>query len=438
MPFPDLVNDLLLKNRNRAQVREPANGVRLFADRTTGKPAFKDSAGTVSVLGGTTEDVVNVNTLADFPDPVAGVITLEAKKYLVNGEIDLGTNRIVAVSGSSLLGDTLAIDRLVRTGSPTGALLTVPAAIGNFEVSSLNLDGAAGGTVFDIQGAGTNFFASTLDVEGDIGTVNATVARFFDCSFTEFDDGITFAGSNVAVLISLCSMRQASGGTGTVIDITGTYSSTIKFLSTSFFTQSGGTAIKGLASNGNLGTGATGTVDSCEFGGTGTVRDTLTADDLQWVWRNSTGVDGSLTVGQYSMFSNATATTLTGSAWTKVLGTTTGNIERRLTHTDNRLTYNSLSDKLMRVDVEFNAIAATNNTPAEFGVSINGADPAEGSPLELSSVQGRGRAFFSVITLSSDAPADYVELWCRDSAGTSASITVSDLTVFVSAVATGT
>jgi len=58
--------------------------------------------------------LVLVKSLADFPTPVAGVITLVASTvYHIGGIVDIGSNRIVLAATNSIVGTSRLNDRLL-------------------------------------------------------------------------------------------------------------------------------------------------------------------------------------------------------------------------------------------------------------------------------------------------------------------------------------
>jgi hypothetical protein len=79
------------------------------------------------------DDPVVVRTIDDFPAPVAGVITLAAATmYLVEGDIDVGTNRFEAENGAGIQGGAGAILR-----GNTGAVLITPVTGGAFRLNNI-------------------------------------------------------------------------------------------------------------------------------------------------------------------------------------------------------------------------------------------------------------------------------------------------------------
>jgi hypothetical protein len=101
-----------------------------FIDTTTGagdagKPIKTDLDGLVdtSFLPAVEQNKVIVNSLADFPAPIANVITLEdGKDYRISGVVNIGINEIVFGDNCGLTGDNPQNDILVYEGA--GNMLT--------------------------------------------------------------------------------------------------------------------------------------------------------------------------------------------------------------------------------------------------------------------------------------------------------------------------
>jgi hypothetical protein len=376
-----------------------------------------------------------VESTADLPAAVGGVRELDAKLYIPIELVDLGTDTLLAQEGTFIAGRAFTRDGFQRTGTPTGALLTVPSGITNFAISHCRLKTPAGeGSLLDVQNGG-NFFADRLDCEGDIGNVQGTVVEIADCSFAQFDDGMV-VGAGIAFNMTDGSFQQLAGSTGICIDLQGVWQASIDINGPAISVAADGTGIKGLAASGNLGAAGLANLRGCRFSGaagTGAFLDTLSPDDLKWLHAVNIRIPSSVPVGVYQMFGNSTVTTDPGgAAWTKVLGTTTQIQARRFTHAANKLTFNALSAKLFRVEVNLAGVASATGVDAEFGVSVNGADPTTGWPVEWGQTKPVALSFSEVMELTTD---DYIEIWCKNA--NTADLTIQDLRVIATAVPTG-
>jgi len=381
-------------------------------------------------------DVAVVEKLSDLPSPDSGVITLkENTVYMVSGMVDIGVNRIVASIGSSLVGHVFRRDGLQRTGTPTGSLLTVPTGVDAFCVHSMYLKTPAGaGDIFDISNANADINACRCLIEGDIGSITASVLRMNHTYCEDYNNGLQIANIGILEILG-CSFNQAAGGTGSAIELTGSIYSYAALMMSSFVVQPTGIGVQGLANNANLPGNARATIQSCLFAGSTTPLSGISTDDVKWAMVSSSGIENSVVVGSMEMYNNSTSTSTSGTTWTKVLGTTVSLTNRRFAHVTNRLTNLSLSDKTFRLAIEVTARSSVNNTPAEFGISINGSDPARSAPLELYNNKDNVVNFFTVSGLMVEG--DYVEIWCRDTAGGGSNITASSVRMLISALASG-
>jgi len=133
---------------------------------------------------GLNSDVV-INSVDDFPTPVAGVITLEPNKnYVIGGNINIGNNRIVFNEKNSINGKNPEFDKLIYTGTDT--MFTV-----------LNND----------------FVLNKIGIECNQGTfVNATNINY---SINPAVD--SFQGRNKRFTITFCNLIGGSAGNGSTL-----------------------------------------------------------------------------------------------------------------------------------------------------------------------------------------------------------------------------
>lgn len=377
----------------------------------------------LSTLG---TDVVLVERIQDLPDPVNDVITLEPKVYVPNGQVDLGTAQLVAVSGTNIMGRVFGRDGFV-TSNP-GALIT-KTANSNFVICAKLTNTL--GTIFNI--ADGNTLAFRCDIEGDAGRISCPIAQFIACIFNDFEAGIEFEAGNTLDVES-CLFNQNSGASGACVDITGAWQSFIKVSDCLFNVF--GTGIQTLAGNTNLGASGRGSIDGCSFRESG-VASNVDTDALRWLVRNNEGLSSSLSASDYRFNNNAVATTNPGvGTWVKIAGVTTSALERRFDNsTDNRAEYiDEFNNKAFNVEYSLGAQAVGVGANAEFGVSLNGADPIIGAGVQLITGFSIPVSSFSIQNLSQN---DYVEIWARNVSNAS-DILVTRLEVLVSALASGT
>jgi hypothetical protein len=171
------------------------------------------------------QNKVVVNSLADFPTPVAGVITLEdGKDYRVSGPVDIGTNRIVFGDNCAITGDNPQNDILTYTG--TDVFMT--SLNQNLILVRLGIS-CDSGTLFDatninytidpaldpFQGRSKRFYINNCNLIGGtpgngstiggvegFGTINfnANFVRAWDGGL-EVSNGLSFEGLNNKVVL---------------------------------------------------------------------------------------------------------------------------------------------------------------------------------------------------------------------------------------------
>lgn len=173
-------------------------------------------------------NVVVVDSEADFPTPVAGVITLEAgKHYLLNSPVTTA-NRFVFPAGDVQISSTTILNTLVYIGG--GVMFTGNAGL---VVTNQMIFVAPGGTFFDFDDALQFFSFDTIWTTCDnIGNVKCDN---FSCVFSTFN---TFGGGIVNAdrtdtnqrgqfLMIDTGMVLGTNNTTTLLDISGDISSVI-------------------------------------------------------------------------------------------------------------------------------------------------------------------------------------------------------------------
>jgi len=168
-------------------------------------------------------NVKQVNELADFPTPVAGVITLVANTvYMVNTTIVLGTNRIVMADHSSIKGVSGYLSILVYTG--TGDMIT--SVDKSTSLYSLTLSSSSASKIFNFTNSGKTKLCIMdtiiIDSASDIGIISGhhlvSLNRFVLSSCTG-----GFTCNNVAH-IGIFNLFADSTNSGTTVEMaTGTF-----------------------------------------------------------------------------------------------------------------------------------------------------------------------------------------------------------------------
>ena len=254
-------------------------------------------------------NVTVVNSMSDFPDPVAEVITLEDDIAYQIGASLTTSDRFVFGSNTVIYGADSAVASITYTG--TGTLFTGDNTVAKVTTIALS---APSGALFDISetlgGTVFQFVNATVPSCDSIGSFNdVTAAQITDVAFNNIiTDGITFTGAP-SIFIGTRNLFTLAGGTllnlGTAV-FSGGFS-----LETSFFFGSAGTTfLSGLADSGNLGTEALGVIFNCRFLESDTILDTVSEADSFWSFLTNDKVPDSIT----SLLAVNTNTTVTISA----------------------------------------------------------------------------------------------------------------------------
>jgi len=236
----------------------------------------------------TISPIVEIFTKTDLPDPVAGVIILDATKiYFINQIISLGTDRI-NLNGAFLRGVSPSKSGFIYTG--TGALLTCT----NLSVSIENiLLQAVNGTLFDCSDDGTHAFSlnvvasSTCDKVGLVDNY-----RFFIAIRSQFSNATTsgFVFTGTAQIIAFRN-SLIENNAGIFLDFSGM--TAVEVVNLSFVDcdiPAGGTAVKNVAGSTNV--TEIFRMENCDFRGLGTYVDTFNRCDPTVVFQHNFGNGG--------------------------------------------------------------------------------------------------------------------------------------------------
>lgn len=236
----------------------------------------------VSWSGG---EVLPIYALADFPDPVAGVIPLaDNTTYRISGTVDISPNRLACGIRNTIVGT----DRLndILKSDTTGALLTVGSGDLVLVCNTITLQ-AANGSVFDVNAAGLSV-AECSPKGASLGTFTNALSVTFRQSgmisaFTT--GGATFTGTCAALRVF---DNVVSGNAGTLFAL-GTCVFQNVYIDRNAIVQGAGTTfLSGTIGGANV--ALSGVLMGNTFSGAGTFISTLTNADAGWAWVANVGV----------------------------------------------------------------------------------------------------------------------------------------------------
>ena len=203
-----------------------------FIDTTTGagdagKPIKTDAVGLVdtSFLPAVEQNKVIVNSLEDFPAPIANVITLEdGIDYRISGVVNIGINEIVFGDNCGLTGDNPQNDILVYEGTSNMFTTTnnnlilirlgISCDAGKL-INASNIDYTIDPSLDPFQGRSKRFYIFNCNLIGGVagngsnigevegfGTINfnSNLVRGWD-SGLQVSNGLSFEGLNNKVVL---------------------------------------------------------------------------------------------------------------------------------------------------------------------------------------------------------------------------------------------
>ncbi|MES2555861.1 MAG: hypothetical protein V4604_06915 [Bacteroidota bacterium] len=357
------------------------------------------------------DNFVLVKSAADFPAPVAGVITLVAGvEYEINGTIVLANS--INLNGCMVRGDDSANDKLVYTG--VGSLFTGNKT-GSLRYLTLI---AASGSIFNIDALGTaqNMIIQNCFVLGSnsVGTIAGVGGTIFVATVAYFSNtnGITFQNDNNVVLnntlwdASNYNIYERFIGAFNVIQLLGgdrltTSANTATALDISGITSVNAASAKVIMFVGT-GTYVTGTFTNSwevEANGLSTQKDDVAGGNM------------------YISVPVATTFALANTP-VKVLGTTISTNLYRTTHpTNNRLTYGGSKTRSFLVSSSLSITQPSSNRYFSFYIAKNGVIIPE-SRQDVKVVNSTDQVSLTISCRATLAPGDYLEVWVENQSAT--------------------
>jgi hypothetical protein len=381
--------------------------------------------------GGGGFDVGNwifIDAKTDFPPAIAGVITLEADKtYVITRDLDLTGDALQLSAGTTLLGggnETVL--------SSTGLLTALLISTESVQIFNLGFDCAVfcdfnGGAM--PNGKLVSMIGCRVSNTTTTGTIqNYTNVLGTNCSFANCG-ALTFNGtiSSIGFLQSSFDCRAAS----TMINVpsTATISTRIRFNICVFICLPGETGI-------NISTSATIPTEGyylgmVNFTGGGTYTAGVQYSDNKAFFSECRGVGNSGAICQYTMFNNATATTVAAAnTFYKAAGTTTPGIyvEKFNTATTNRGLYTGALTGYFKVTATL-TMSSGNNRLLSARVAKNGTTTAQSETSVTTDGAGRVEnvTIQDIVSLSIN---DYIEVFVANESAID-NITVQNLSVII-------
>jgi hypothetical protein len=315
---------------------------------------------------------VIVNTIADLPAAVGGVITLAANTlYVQADDVAFSTSRLVFGDNSVYSG----LDSLVVTASYTGTLPFL--TFTNVSGSTKNINFVhPNSPLYGFTDSGTNVLrVSDVSYAGaSIGTFggNGSSVRFTNFSGSTTSNGMLLVGDWKAFLFQPALSSIAAG---TFIDLgTATFDS-ISVTETTLDYPAGAFFMSGEPSSGNMNVGGLATITKTRLTGSGTPLEQITPDDAQFTFSLNDSIRDSRSDGVLYIQGNTVASTI-ASVDTPVLAAgvwTIGPAGQFTGTTGGRLTYIGVKDARLPITLSV-SVAPTLSTGIAISVyiAING------------------------------------------------------------------
>lgn len=390
----------------KTAIATPASGLLVY-DTDLGKFCYYNGTAWIALEANTGRDnYVLVKTLADFPAPVSGVITLNPLVlYEINGVIALGANSI-NINGATITGQDLNNDRL-ETGS--GTLFT--GANGGL-IEFVSLVGTSSATLFGLNDATKtkNFILRDCYVLnfGSLGTISGHFMVFFDTiGYLGNLTGITYT-DNHHLFVNYVLWFETNAGT--YAKLTGTFH-LVSFIGGEVSLDVGETGID-VSANPTI--TDTAVLSSISFVGPGVRK--LGIFSKQWEVETAglnTEKDDVATGTFYISTSAASTFAVIGTVY-KVLGTTTAlnlfRFDTDATPTNNRLRYMGTKTRKFIISGSY-SLAASSSTDANYALYVLKNGGAELSTKSVNRTLNTTDRIAGALSGSIElTPGDYVEI----------------------------
>jgi hypothetical protein len=386
--------------------------------------------GGINIFGSFNNGVIGsfyfINQKSDLPDPIAGVINLEAyATYYFTAIVDLLGDRIVAGQNSVILGSSSENSYLKSTGlSPLTALIT---SVYSLPIRNISFTHAK---VFNLDGDGVTtaldwFGINFVDCD-TIGTIK-DYSNFVmgDSAFLN-SNGMTFDGTFGTIAFGNCLFDTSTGGTAITLSSTLTVARRFRIIYSSFVTLAGETSLNVSASA--VISDERYILDTVNFSGGGTYISGVNQISNKTLFTNCVGIQNTTTRGFYYMVNNTTDTPIgipNVNVWVKALGTTTPDPNNsKFNHSNNRLTYVGAFNTSFLITVNTSVRSSASNQNISIGIAKNGSILSNSEMTIRTSTANQEHAGSTQYQIDL-VTNDYVELFVKNTQSTD--VRVSDL-----------
>jgi hypothetical protein len=408
-------------------------GEPLVVSETALSPIFKSIVGTGGITASTngstleiagnisTNGVVQIETIADFPAAVAGVITLVANTtYLLTASVSTN-NRFVMAANVEMTSANILANTLTYTG-PNDMFTAVDI---NVFFDNLIL-AAPAGQVFNISAVSNPFvqlFIQNMLISScaKIGTFDDLAAMdIFNSSMIAAADGVTLTGATnwKSLLINKVGIAGTSVSFAAV-DFGTVVFDTVRIGNISITGPVGAMALKGLPNSGNMSAGSLGTITNNSISGGITTSTTILPSDIRWDFFGNNFTADSIDDALLSFNANSTETVIASSGVAVLVNATwTLDDTSRFTTTEaGRATYVGERTKHLPMDIAVGLVPVGGGTKdATISIYLNGSVIANTSrTISVSGTTALGLSIPWQLTLEED---DYLEVFVSNDTDT--------------------
>lgn len=373
---------------------------------------------------------VVVNSKADFPAPVAGVITLAANTvYLLGDDINLGTDRIVLGANTAVMG--IDRDNVLITYTGTSPMFTASAVsvlLDNFRATHSNSkllsfsDSGTGGNIIGICDVFSLVSAGWLEVTTS-ATVGTGILLENSGAFNCTGDAVVTTG-NPTFLRSMNTSFTMTGGFA--YDLGTSVFDSIRINANGvFIIDAAAGFLKGAAASANLASGSLATVTDCRIGnmGAGTLLSGIAQTDVRWRFFENTDIIDTRPDALASFNGNAVATPIAagdGDAGNpkRVVATWAASRLAQFTlDTAGRLTFTGEVDTVLPITINTSAVMASGTgSDIKFYIALNGTAITDSQAfLKIDNTDVRSA---STIWQHTFTNGDYIELFVSNESST--------------------
>jgi len=350
-----------------------------------------------------------VNSIADLPDEVLGVITLaDNTLYVQANDLDFSTTRLVLGANTVWSG----LDTIIATATYTGTLpffsmLNTTNSIERVNILHPNAD------LLSYSDSGSNALR-VVDVTctgkalGNLGGTNSAV-RFTNVSPILTSGGLAFTGNWSAFLFE---PSFASISAGSLIDLGVATFDSVSITQINLNYTSGDFFLSGAVSSANINTGGSGAVILSRFSGSGTTLSGISVDDVLWEFHHNDDIQDTLRDSLIYSSSALTTTISVAETYVKVNATWAEDSASGFS-SDSTGKITSNLERLVKVPVDVSLSVAPStgtNKTIRARLAINGSTLTN-STITVNTDAGNAKPI-NIPWQVNISPSDYLEVFC--------------------------